>query len=345
MSRANQPSRREMLKWSAAAASGAVLGGGLPVGWATDQPKRPNALPQRPWGKVGRPVDMLWMGTSHLPHVPHDDAVQLVRYALDQGIRFIDTAYTYDSEHLVGEAIKGRRDDLFIMTKTTDRTYDGAMRELEASLQRLGTDHVDLWNVHSIGFRGVSGDEEVAALRKPDGVMKAMRKMKSEGVAKHIGFTGHVDPQYMLQVIAWDAEGEFEVMLFTISAALAKQNQRGWEDNVLPAGKKKNYGLIGMKVLGAGRAVGQGQDRAPAASLMKYVYDLGLPTVTIGMRKREEVDEAIRVCRAYAAAEQKPDAGAAHQAERERIALRRRFTNLFLPFEHPDYIDGASRYA
>lgn len=344
MRREPKLTRRDVLRWSAWAASGAVLApavGAAPDASVVDAGR----LPQRAWGKLKRPADMLWLGTSGWRGHDPDRIVPLIRHALARGVRFIDTAHSYGSEGFVGQAIRGRRDELFIMTKTTQRGYDGAMQELEESLERLGTDRVELWKVHSIGLQH-TGDEEVEHLRKPDGVMKAMRKMKEQGVVKHIGFTGHTDPAYMLKVIDWDVDGEFDTMLFTISAALAKKRQRDWEDKVLPAGRKKNYGLIAMKVFGAGQAVGAGPSRATPAELLKYVYDLGLPSATIGVQNKAEIDAAVDAVQNYAAQQKQTapqGASTAAEAEQGRFALRSRFVDLHMPFEQAGYIDGAAR--
>jgi aryl-alcohol dehydrogenase-like predicted oxidoreductase len=339
MTDTGHPSRRDFLRWGTAVSS-AFVAGSLPR-WAVAGEKgsdnaQPAPLPTRSWGKLKQPVPMLWLGTARVHREPNrsfDETVAQIRYGLDQGITLIDTARSYGSEKAIGEAIKGRRDKLTLLTKTTDRTYDGAMRELEQSLKDLGTDHVEIWKVHSIGYRH-NGDEEVENLRRPDGVMKAMREMKEQGVVKHIGFTGHTDPEYMLKVMAWDQDGEFDTMLFTLSAATWK-NQAGWEQKVLPAAQKKNYGLVGMKVFGAGSAIGDGPDKASAYELMKYVYDRGLPTVTLGLYTQAQVDEAVQAVKRISQ-EQSTDGEKKKSAQR----LRERLPSRPLAFQQPGYVDG-----
>jgi uncharacterized protein len=340
MSRADRPTRRDFLQWGTAA-SGAFLTGGLPV-WAAaaEEPAKPQPqpLPTQKWGKLDHRVAMLWLGTAHIHRGKSlDEAAALVQDALDKGITQIDTARSYGSEDAIGRAIRGRRDQLTLLTKTTDRSYDGAMRELEQSLKALGTDHVDVWKVHSIGYRH-DGEQEIENLRNRNGVMKAMRKAKAEGLTKYIGFTGHTDPAYMVKVMEWDTDGEFDTLLYAISAATWR-NQPGWEEQVTPLAREKNYGLMGMKVLNAGSAVGVGGRRASVQELAAYVYDLNLPTITLGLYKRAEVDTAIAACRAYAAKrEQKSEHSAAR--ERSRAALHAKLAGLDLPYQRPGYVDG-----
>jgi aryl-alcohol dehydrogenase-like predicted oxidoreductase len=332
--------RRELLQTAAAAAGTAALGAGRPT-WA-GSPRQESALPVRPFGKTGRSVGMLALGTAHIARDRKPDkVVEVISYALDAGITFVDTAASYESEIHVGKAIAGRRKGLFLATKTQERGYDGALAELEQSLRLLGTDYVDLWQVHSIGVPRATGEQELAKLRRENSVMKAMRKMKEQGVVKLIGFTGHKDADYMLQILGAN-DLEFDAMLFVLSAALARQNQRGWEDRVLPAGRKKGLGLIAMKVFGGSRAVGKGQDQASPAELLNYVWDRGLPAANVGLHSKKEIDAAVAACKAYAAtsrpSEESPTGGG--EPPTADLALRQRFRNITLPFEQPGYEDG-----
>jgi len=328
-----------LLQTAAAAGTAALGAGGL--AWA-GRSKQESRLPVRPLGKTGRSVSMLALGTGHIASGRQSDrAVEIISYALDAGITYVDTAVTYRSEQLIGKAIAGRREGLFLASKTEERGYDGALRELEQSLSLLGTGHLDLWQVHSIGNRRATGEEELARLRKEDSVMKAMRKMKEQGVVKLIGFTGHTSPDYMLQVLA-ENDLDFDAMLFILSAVLARRNQRDWEDRVLPAARKKGLGLIAMKVFGAGRVVGKGEDKASPAELLSYVWDRGVATANVGMHSKREIDAAVAACKAYAAKQRSKEESSTGGGEPPAadLALRQRFRDITLPFEQPDYEDA-----
>lgn len=332
--------RRELLQTAAAAAGTAALGADV-LAWAGPPGEGPK-LPIRPFGKTGRSVCMLALGTGQIARRREfDEGVEIIQHALDAGITFVDTAKSYRSEKHVGKAMAGRRKDLFVTTKTGERGYDGAMRELEDSLQQLGTDYVDLWQVHSVGSRRGTGEQELAKLRADNSVMKAMREMKEQGVVKLIGFTGHASAAQMLQVVDAAALG-FDAMQFIISAALAHRNQRDWEDKLLPAGRKRGLGLIAMKVYGGGRAVGAGEDKGTPAELLSYVWDRGLPVASVGMNSKQEVDAAVAACKAYAAKnEPKKTPAGGGEPPADDLALRDRFRDVTLPFEQPGYVDGS----
>jgi hypothetical protein len=333
--------RRELLRTAAVAAGTAALGSGN-LAWAGPPGAKPR-LPVRPFGQTGHKLCMLCLGTGQVARVHEfDKGVEIIRYALDSGITFIDTAKTYRSEKHVGQAIAGRRQQLFVATKSAQRGYDGALRELEDSLKLLGTDYLDLWYVHSVGTRGGDGAAEVAMLRDEDGVMKAMRKMKEQGVAKLIGFTGHTNADHMVDVLAAE-DLNFDAMLFIISAAMAGGRRGAWEEKVLPAGRRRNLGLVAMKVLGGGRAVGKGAKKATPEEMLKYVWDRDIPVANVGLNSKDEIDAAVAACQAYAAkskAESKPTTGGG-QPPADDLVLRERFTDIALPFEQPGYQDGS----
>jgi len=331
--------RREVLHGAAIAAGTAMLGGGRTWGQVATAPAK---LPTRPFGKTGRSVCLLALGTGHIVEGrSFDEAVEVISYALDAGITYVDTAKSYRSEPHVGKALAGRRREVFLATKTGERSYDGAMRELEDSLKQLGTDYLDLWQVHSIGKRRANGDQEVDRLRRDDSVMKAMRRMKEQGVVRLIGFTGHTDPEAMLNVLAAD-DLEFDAMLFILSAALAREKQRAWEERVLPAGQKKGLGLIAMKVFSVGQAIGQGAGKASVAELLGYVWDRGVPVANVGLGSRTEIDAAVAACKAWDERRGSSGPGVPEGPTPARdVALRRRLSHVELAFEDPDYVDAA----
>ncbi len=333
-------SRRDLLKSTVATAGAAALAGVGPTEAWADPP--PGKLPTCKLGKTGRRVSMLALGTGYLGrNRTIDEAAELVRYALDRGITYIDTARSYHTEKHVGRGIAGRRKEVFLATKTTERDYDSAMRELEESLKDLGTDYVDLWQVHALGHRKATAKDELAHLRKPDGVMKAMRKMKQQGVVRHIGFTGHHDPDILLAVLEAD-EFEFETVLFVISAALAAKGQLKWEQKVLPAARRRGLGLIAMKTLGGGagpgdaRALKKVKQYPTVPDMLHYVWDRGMMVADVGLYTKQEIDGAAEACRAWAAKKRQPAGGGQPPAFEQAAYLR----DLRLPFEDPDYEDA-----
>ncbi len=115
-------------------------------------------IPRRKLGKTGVEVSALGMGGHHLGQLPSaGEAARLVHEAIDAGVDFFDNCWEYHNgrtELWLGEALRGRRDKVFLMTKVCTHGRDGAMamRMLEESLTRLQTDHLDLWQIHGIGW-------------------------------------------------------------------------------------------------------------------------------------------------------------------------------------------------
>src|SRR5439155_3084648 len=170
------------------------------TGVAAAQPEPPNppshAIPLRPFGRIGVRVSALGVGGHHLGEFKKvEDAIRLVHEAVDAGITFMDNCWEYfngRTEDWMGLALKGRRDEVFLMTKVCTHGRDAqlALRMLEESLRRLQTDHLDLWQVHGMGF---DNDPELAYA--PGGVLEALDRAKQQGKVRFVGFTGHKDPQ------------------------------------------------------------------------------------------------------------------------------------------------------
>ncbi len=138
-------------------------------------------------GRTGMAVSAVGFGGIPIIRLAMDEAVTVLRHAVDRGITFFDTANRYmDSEEKMGRAFAGIRDKVVLATKTGQRQAGPAMDELELSLTRLGTDHIDLYQPHQ-----VSKPEEFDILLGPNGAMEALAKAKAQGKIRHIGITSH----------------------------------------------------------------------------------------------------------------------------------------------------------
>lgn len=159
-------------------------------------PSSSSGIPLRNFGHSSVKVSALGMGGHHLGDAPDQmAATRLVHEAIDGGVTFFDNCWEYHngkSEAWMGAALKGRRDKVFLMTKVCTHGRDAslAMQMLEQSLTRLQTDHLDLWQVHGVGFEN---DPELFI--RPGGAADALRKAKEAGKVRFAGFTGHKDAQ------------------------------------------------------------------------------------------------------------------------------------------------------
>lgn len=266
-------------------------------------------IPSRILGKTRAEVTVLILGgVSGMMQKPTAvfDPSELADAALDAGINFFDTAAAYangQSELNYGVVLARRRNEVFLATKTGSRTYDGVMRDLEASLKRLQTDHLDLYQVH-----GVKADEDISLWDKPDGTMKAFYKLRDEKVTRFIGVTGHESAEAMNRAIDMYP---FDTILTTFNPV---PRRKPFRELLLPNAVEKNMGIIAMKVMGGGEgALAAGNpprkpengnwywDEAPrqaeASTLIRYVLGLPVSCADIGMKSLKELEINVTAAR------------------------------------------------
>jgi len=244
-------------------------------------------------GKTGLKVSIISFGAIKLPQISVEEATKVLNKALDLGINFIDTARAYkDSETKIGIALKNRRDEFYIATKTHSRDEDGAMKDIERSLKELQTDYIDIYQLHT-----VSNKEEWKKVMAPNGALNALKKAKQRGIIGHIGITIHRD----LDVMRWAIEsGEFE----TIMLAYNPLDPEGVErEGILKLAKEHGLGVIIMKPLSGGQLVmpetemGRqvGNDPIVRGCLRFILSNDAVDTVIPGMKRIEEVEENVSV--------------------------------------------------
>jgi aryl-alcohol dehydrogenase-like predicted oxidoreductase len=287
--------RSEFLRRMAGLAGGLAAAGvsreAMPNNSSSSLP--PSPLPVRPLGQTGVDVPILGLGGHHLARTGSAEGVRaLLDVALGAGIRFLDTAESYqngDSERWLGAALGARRRDVFLMTKTFDhpaRTADGARRHLEGSLERLRTDHLDLWQLHSV--RSV---EDVDRAFGRGGAMEVILRTRDEGVARFIGVTGHHDPAANLRAIHyWDQGMRFDAMQMPLNPL--DPHQRSFERTVLPELVRRGIGVIAMKTSADGALLRDGL--CTAAECHRYVWSLPVSVAVVGMERAELVRENAR---------------------------------------------------
>lgn len=243
--------RREFLKTCLAAT--AAAGGLVPkspgygpgrdaAGFSYD----PKGVPTRVLGRTGVPVPVIGFGGgSRFCRIEDaDQSVELLNYALDHGLYYWDTANQYGgknfkSEERYGLVLKHRRREVFLATKVGERTYNGAMRQLEESLKRLQTDYLDIYQVHS-----VESLADVEAIGAKGGVLEALRKLRDQKVARFIGFTGHADAGAMTALVE---RFDFDTMLVALNHYAPRKGD--FETGAIPAAAAKNMGIMAIKVI------------------------------------------------------------------------------------------------
>ncbi len=250
-------------------------------------------IPRRLLGRTGQPVTIFGLGGEGVlrTHGRAAEAVAVIQRALHQGVNYFETAPAYASSiDYYGLALGDRRSDIFLASKTHDRTYDGSLRLLDDSLRRLRTDYLDLWQLHDLRT-----EDDLSRIFGKGGGLKALLQARTEGRVRYLGITGHHDPAILLKAMQ---EFDFDTVLIPLNAA--DVHRLSFRDTVLLAAARRNMGIVGMKSTAQGRLLASGM--LTMAEAMGYVLSLpGVSTLIIGCQTPAEVDENARIARQYVA--------------------------------------------
>jgi aryl-alcohol dehydrogenase-like predicted oxidoreductase len=240
---------------------------------------------QQPFGSTGWQVPILSFGAQRIVdehNCTEEEAIRIVSTAIDRGITYFDTAPSYSdgqSEYRLGLALKGRRDQVMIATKTHDRTRDGSWRLLEASLKRLQTDYVEEWRLHNIVTL-----EELDACFAENGALKALLEAQEQGIVKKLSISGHTNPQVLVEAIR---RFEFDSALVALSAL--DHHIYSFAHEFVPLAREKGMAIIGMKVFALGK-LGPWYEKA-----LRYTLSLPISTSIVGMESMEQLEKNLAV--------------------------------------------------
>jgi aryl-alcohol dehydrogenase-like predicted oxidoreductase len=268
-------------------------------------------VPRRPLGRTGVEVSALALGGYHLGLVKSErEAARVVHEAIDAGVDFMDNAWEYHdgrSEELMGKALEGRRDRVFLMTKlcTHGRDRKTALRQLEQSLRRLKTDYLDLWQIHEVVY-----DNDPDLHFAPEGAVEALEQARRDGKVRFVGFTGHKDPAIHLKMLAHDFPFDTCQMPLNVFDATF----RSFERRVLPELLRRGIAPLGMKSMcGEGTPV---KKRAVThREALRYAMSLPVAATVSGIDSLKVLRQNLRVARDF-----EPYTPAEMQALRDRCA-------------------------
>lgn len=301
--------RREFLK-HLTMLTGSLM---LPVS-AFAGPKRDKwgeILPLRKLGKTGEKVTMLGLGGYHVGWTTEKDAREVIETAIEGGVRFFDTAESYDkggSEIRYGKYLVPKyRDEVFIMTKSTATDGATARKHLEGSLKRMKCDYVDLWQVYSL-----KTPEDVDDRVKNE-VLEVFEKAKAEGKVKHIGFTGHQNPMAHERMLERTADNDiFETVQMPVN--VIDSHFHSFIKNTLPVAIKRDLGVLAMKTLADGRFFKKKRrldriqwetddplvpDHLSVEEALNFVWSLPVSVLITGAENRELLLEKIRLATSF----------------------------------------------
>lgn len=304
--------RRKFLKIM----SGLTAGLMVPIqnfsfGKSTPSDKWGEVLPKRKLGKTGKEVTMLGVGGYHVGWTTEKDAQAVIEAAMEGGIRFYDSAESYGphtSEIRYGKYLTPKyRDEIFLMTKSTAKDAKTMRAHLEASLKRMNTDYLDLWQVHSVA------DPNDVDTRIENGVFDVVMKAKEEGKVKHVGFTGHRNPKAHLRVLEQTADNPFfETIQMPINVVDA--NLDHFISSVMPKALDRNLGVLAMKTMADGRFFGKKvrlediqwetdkpivPDRISIEEALYFVWSLPVSVLITGAENEALIKEKIKIAKGF----------------------------------------------
>jgi uncharacterized protein len=298
-------------------------------------------LPTVMFGKTGVPVPRILCGLgSRFCHMETDEeAHRMLNYTLDHGLYYWDTAWAYDntiaippgktkspklvrSEERLGPVVAVRRNEIFLSTKVTSRDRNEAMKQIETSLKRLQTDHLDQLMIH-----GVQSMADVDKLSEKGNLIDILHSLKEQGLTRFIGFSGHAEAEAMK---AMTDRGEFDTMLIAMNHYDAAKNPQKRFEMAVPAAKAKGMGVIMMKVVRPRETI----TTLKTNDLINYALSLkGPDVVVIGLDSVEVVQSNIEILRNF-----KPMDETKMQELAQELTPFYKHENL--PWMKPGYRDG-----
>jgi predicted aldo/keto reductase-like oxidoreductase len=264
----------------------------------------PGKLPTRTLGRTGIRVPILGFGSGSrfLIYKDEDKAIEALNRAIDLGITYLDTAHEYGnglSEERIGRVMVTRRKEVTLATKIQARTADAARRQIELSLKRLRTDHLDVLHIHQL--RGL---EDLAAIEAPGGVLEALHEARAQKITRAIGITCHAAPAALQTALE---RHDFDCTQMALNAGLARMadapggfkatpmGDNSFERLALPVATRKHMGVIAMKVFGQEQLLAA----APVEKLLAYALSLPVSLASVGMPRLEHIHGNVAFARAF----------------------------------------------
>jgi uncharacterized protein len=251
-----------------------------------------NPMPMATLGKTGMKVSRLTLGGYHMRVRGEEEGIRIVHRAIDLGVNMFDCAHLYhegQSEITYGKALQGGlRQKIQLMTKAEIYTYDGAMKELEESLTRMKTDYLDLWCCHQ-----VSKMSEVDQILGPKGSLQAFVDAKKQGKVRHIGFTGHHNPDVHLRLL--NAFDGWETVQHPVN--LVDPHYLSFINNVLPKVRAKGLGMLAMKSNAMGGITTNKVATIPEC--LRFTWSHDIDTLVSGVETVGQLEENVLAAKTF----------------------------------------------
>lgn len=283
--------------------------GGILAGLAVPRPAKPKSgdIPKRSLGKTGEQLTIIGEGGARFHLISLEEGKAVVRRAYDLGINYFDMARSYSEGHaedVYGAVIPEFRKNIFLTTKSGQRTRKGAEAELETSLKKLRTDHVDLWQMH-----GVNKIQDVERTFAPGGAIEAFEAAKKAGKCR-FGYSNCRDPEVHVAMLQHAARFDTALMpLHVADTSYSESPKMSFEKTALPAALKHSLGIFGIKVFGNAFLL----RTFSVGDCLRYTLSLPVTAVPLGFCTIGQLEDDVRIAQNF-----KP------LAEEEMNALRAR---------------------
>ncbi len=305
-------SRRNFIKATGALTAGViahgVLGGTASAAAPPFNPATPDGMPTRNLGRTGYRVGIFSLGGQATLEQPdkESESVAIIERAIDLGVNYLDTAAMYGgagrwSQRYIGQVMKRRRKEVYLASKTHDRTRDGSLKLLDESLRLLNTDHLDAWQLHHIDTM-----DDVEQIFGKGGALEALQQAREQKMVRFLGVTGHNNPDVLIECLR---RFSFDQILMAVNAA--DPHHLSFQEKLLPMAVEKQMGIIGMKIPARGRLLSNWPGVGPYAKgkkqagplgikdAMYYVLSLPVSTVIIGCDTVAQLEENVRLAREF----------------------------------------------
>jgi len=259
----------------------------------------------------------------------NEEAYQLLNFALDNGLYYWDTAWAYENKNLgitseerLGEVVKTRRNEIFLSSKVTSRDPNEAMRQIESSLKRLKTDHLDMLKIHD-----VQTEADVAKLSEKGNLIDILVRLKEPGITRFIGFSGHTEAAAMKLMAD---KGVFDSMLMAMNHWNVATNPQKRQELAIPAAKAQGMGVMLMKVIRPRETVKELDPK----DLVRYALSLNGPSgIVLGMDSIDVVKSNLEILRNFKPMDET-------KMKQMSMQLSPFYNHENLPWMKPGYNDG-----
>ena len=289
------PGRRRFLKWGLGGAAAGFAWRG--ARGATNGDKLPEGkMPTRKLGRTGVEVSLVGLGGYHIGQAGDEQtAVRIIRAAIDHGLTFMDNCWDYNegrSHVWMGRALRdGYRRRAFLMTKIDGRTRKSAAAQIDQSLRDLGTDVIDLMQIHE-----VIRDSDPARVFGPDGAIEALVAAQKAGKIRFIGFTGHKSPAIHLKMLEAAAAHRFTFDTVQMPLNVMDAHYDSFERRVLPVTDKSGVAVLAMKPLGSGmflRSAPLAKRQVSPTDCLRYAMGSSASVVITGCESMRDLAQAL----------------------------------------------------